>query len=479
MVKKYNAYIDGQFIYDRGHEYSEIINPATEEVIAAVQVCTEKEVDLAVKSADRAFKTWGKTTPLERSETLHKLADVVENHIDELARIELENTGKPIELARGDVEYFVDNIRFFAGAARTLQGLSATEYVKNHTSMIRREPIGVVASITPWNYPLMMTGWKIGPALAAGNTIVLKPSELTPLSTLLLAELSKDVLPDGVFNVVTGFGPVVGAALAKHEHIQMISLTGSVRAGKSVAKDAAGTLKKVHLELGGKAPVIIFDDANIDDVVAGVKVAGLYNSGQDCTAGTRLYVSEAIYDELLDKLVEAVKQIKAGAPTDEETELGPLISEAHLERVDGYVKRALNNPNAKVLTGGKRLDRKGFFYEPTIVVGVDQKDEIVQEEVFGPVITVIPFKDDDEALELANDCKYGLSSSVWTKNVDRSMRFSRELKFGAVWTNTHLTVSSEVPHGGFKHSGYGNDQSIYSLEEYTDIKHVMIKTSEH
>lgn len=477
MVKKYNAFIDGETIKDSNHEYSNIINPATEEVIANVQVCTKVEVDRAVQAAEKAFTSWGSTTPLERSEKLHRLADVVQENVEQFAQLESENSGKPIENARGDVEYFIDNIRFFAGAARHLQGLSAGEYVENHTSMIRREPVGVVASITPWNYPLMMTGWKIGPALAAGNTVVLKPSELTPLTTLLLAQLSSEVLPQGVFNVVTGFGSTVGASLAKHPNVQMISLTGSVRAGQSVAKDAAGTLKKVHLELGGKAPVIIFDDADLDEVVNGVKLAGFYNSGQDCTAATRLYVSEKIYDSLLAKLIPAVKTIKVGDPSDEETEVGPLISEEHLQRVDRFVQRALNNPNAEILAGGKRIGEKGYFYEPTVIVGVDQKDEIIQEEVFGPVITVMPFKTDEEALQLANDCKYGLSASVWTKNIDRAMQFSKKLQFGAVWTNTHLTVSSEVPHGGFKMSGYGNDQSIYSLEEYTEIKHVMVKTT--
>lgn len=477
MVKQYYAYINGNFIADEHHEYSNIINPATEEVIAKVQVCTEKEVDLAVAAARNAFQTWRKTTPQERSEALHRLADVVEARLDEFAQLELANTGKPKELARGDVAYFVDNLRFFAGAARTLQGLNTTEYVANHTSMIRREPVGVVASITPWNYPLMMAGWKIGPALAAGNTIVLKPSELTPLTTLFLAELSKDVLPDGVLNVVTGFGPTVGAALAKHEDVQMISLTGSVRAGQAVAANAAGTLKKVHLELGGKAPVLIFDDVNLDEVVAGIKTAGFYNSGQDCTAATRLYVAEQVYDTFLEKLIPAVESIKVGDPLDETTELGPLISADHLERVDGFVQRALQNSNASILTGGKRLDRKGFFYAPTVITGVAQNDEIIQEEVFGPVITVMPFKDYEEAIALGNDCNYGLSASVWTKNIDRAMRATQDLHFGAVWANTHLTVSSEVPHGGFKLSGYGNDQSIYSLEEYTEIKHVMFKTS--
>ncbi|MFZ7942564.1 gamma-aminobutyraldehyde dehydrogenase [Neobacillus sp. 19] len=475
MTTQYKVFVNGEVTESITGKYANIVNPATGQVIAEMALCTEADVNLAVEAAEKAFQTWRETTPAERSSVLLKLADVVERNADRFALLESQNVGKPLEYAKGDVKLFVDNIRFFAGAARNLQGLSSGEYLANHTSMIRREPIGVVGSITPWNYPLAMAGWKIGPAIAAGNTVVLKPSELTPLSTLLLAEISIGILPPGVLNVVTGYGDIVGAALARHPKVKMISLTGSVRAGMAVAREAIETLKKVHLELGGKAPVVIFDDVDIPTVAEKMKIAGFYNSGQDCTAATRLYVSEKIYDRFVSELVSAVKSIKVGNPMAEDTEMGPLISKAHLNRVNGFVNRAKSNPDVKVLTGGKIIEGPGYFYEPTVIAGAKQTDEIIQEEVFGPVITVIPFKDEEEAIQMANDCKYALASSVWTKNIDCAMKTIKRLEFGAVWTNTHLSLVSEMPHGGFKMSGYGKDQSIYSLEEYTEIKHAMIK----
>ncbi|RST77300.1 gamma-aminobutyraldehyde dehydrogenase [Siminovitchia acidinfaciens] len=473
--RQYKIYINGEWTESIEGQYGNVVNPATEEIIADIPLCGEGDVDKAVEAAGNAFKTWKDTTPKERSLVLLKLAEAVEENIDRFALLESKNVGKPVDVAKSDVNGFIDILRFYSGAARNLQGLSTGEYLENHTSMIRREPVGVVASITPWNYPLAMAGWKIGPALAAGNTVVLKPSELTPLTTLLLAEISDGILPPGVLNVVTGYGEIVGAALSKHKKVQMISLTGSVRAGMAVAREAAQTLKKVHLELGGKAPVLIFDDADISKAAAGIKTGAFYNSGQDCTAATRLYVSEKIYDQFIDELVSSVQNINVGDPMEPGVEMGPLVSKAHRERVHGFVERAKKNLNVQVLTGGEELNQRGFYYKPTVITGVKQSDEIVQEEVFGPIITVIPFSNDEEAIEKANDCKYGLAASVWTSSIDRAMNMTKQLDFGAVWTNTHLSIVSEMPHGGSKFSGYGNDQSIYSLEEYTNIKHAMIK----
>ncbi|MET3288636.1 UNVERIFIED_CONTAM: aminobutyraldehyde dehydrogenase [Brevibacillus sp. OAP136] len=474
-MSKHNILINGQLVESLSSMCENVINPATEEVIAEVPVCNERDVNLAVEAAQNAFESWRKTTPSERSRALLDLAAIIEENKDRFAMIESQNVGKPLGHAKGDVELVIDNLRFFAGAARNLQGMNAGEYVEKHTSIIRREPIGVVGSITPWNYPLMMAGWKIGPALAAGNTIVLKPSEITPLTTLLLAELSRDVLPPGVLNVVTGHGTLVGAAMAEHPSIKMISLTGSVRAGMAVAQKAAKTLKRVHLELGGKAPVVVFDDADVAEVVKGVRTAAFYNSGQDCTAATRLYVADTIYEEVMRELIPAIEQLRIGNPLQEETEMGPLISATHRGRVHDYVTRAKNNLHVEVLTGGDHLDGPGYFYQPTVLAGALNSDEINQQEVFGPVITINRFTDDGEAIRLANDCQYALAASVWTGSVDRAMKATKELNYGVVWTNTHLTVASEMPHGGFKMSGYGKDQSMYAVEEYTQIKHAMIK----
>lgn len=475
VEKRYKTFINGEQIEGVERNYFPVLNPATEEIIAEVPLCTEVDVNRAVEAAEEAFKTWKKTTPSERSILLLKWADLIEQNSEHLARLESLNVGKPIAYAKADIEFVIDQIRFFAGAARNLQGLSMGEYVPNHSSMIRREPIGVTASIAPWNYPLVTAATLFAPALAAGNTVVLKPSELTPLTALIVADLSRDIFPSGVFNVVTGYGNSVGAALSKHPKVKMISLIGSVRSGMEVAREAVNTLKKVHLELGGKAPVLIFDDADLSEVIEGMKMAGFVNSGQDCTAATRLYVSEKIYNQFVDQLVSAVETIKLGDPQESDTEMGPLVSKAHLDRVAGFIDRAKNNPNVKILTGGKAINCPGYFFEPTVITGVKQTDEIVQEEVFGPVITVIPFSSYEEAIEMANDCKYALAASVWTKNIDRAMKATKDLEFGTVWTNTHLTITSEMPHGGSKLSGYGKDQSIYSLEEYTEIKHVMIK----
>src|SRR5579884_290879 len=450
------------------------INPATGEVILEAPLASKQDVDRAVQAARAAFEgDWGETTPAERSGMLWKLAQVVEEHGDELCRLESENVGKPAEVAAGDMEFTLDNLRFFAGAARILEGRAAGEYMRGYTSMIRREPLGVVASIAPWNYPLMMAVWKICPALAAGNTVVLKPSELTPVSALRLAELAADIFPAGVLNVITGDGETTGASLVRHSDVAMVSLTGDVATGVTIAREASESLKRVHLELGGKAPVIIFDDADLDAVAEGVKVAGFWNSGQDCTAATRLLVRDRVYDDLLGYVAPAVESVAVGDPRTE-VEMGPVVSEEQLQRVSGFVDRAKAS-GATVVTGGAARGGEGFFYEPSVVGDVGQHDEIVQREVFGPVVTVQRFADDDQALAYANDVQYGLAASVWTTNVNRAFKAARSLKFGTVWINDHIPLVSEMPHGGVKRSGYGKDLSLYSLEDYTTIKHVMAK----
>jgi 1-pyrroline dehydrogenase len=473
---QHRNYVGGEWVDAASGETMAVLNPATGDVIAEVPRSGAEDVERAVDAARKALPAWLEGTPKDRMELLLKLADVIDEHADELARLESQNVGKPMAIAADEMPFCADNLRFFAGAARTLEGKAAAEYVEGYTSIVRREPLGLVAGITPWNYPLMMAVWKLGPALAAGNVQILKPAEQTPLTTLRFVELAQEHLPPGVLQVLTGDGVPVGETLVRHPEIRLVSLTGSLETGRLIAVGAAqSNLKRVHLELGGKAPMVVLDDADPAVVAEAIKIGGYWNSGQDCTASSRILVHGKVYDDVLTETVKVLEAMKVADPAEgDDVDMGPVISEEQRGRVLGFLERL--DARATVVTGGESVGDRGFFVKPTVVADVEQDAEIVQDEVFGPVVTVQRFSSDEEAIELANGVRYGLAASVFSRDVGRALQAARRLEFGTVWVNEHLfPLASEMPHGGFKESGYGKDMSLYSLEEYTRVKHVAVK----